>query len=101
MVVAVPPFRIARVPLNDPRVRQLPETAKQPAVRLTPVAKVDVAPVSVLVPDPLDIERREVEALVRLASPVTPSVPPIVSLPDTAEELAESAVMRVEPRTSD
>ena len=41
--VAVPPFAIARTPPKDPRVRQLPESAKHPAAILMPFAAVVVA----------------------------------------------------------
>ena len=47
---------------DDGVARQVPETEKQPEVRFTPVAKVDVAAVSVVVASPLEMERSVVEA---------------------------------------
>ena len=43
MDVAVPPFAIERIPAKLPSVRQLLPTAKHPAVRLKPLAAVEVA----------------------------------------------------------
>ena len=47
---------------DDGVARQVPLTEKQPEVRFTPVAKVDVAAVSVVVASPLEMERSVVEA---------------------------------------
>ena len=47
---------------DDGVARQVPFTEKQPVVRFTPVAKVEVAAVSVVVASPLEMERSVVEA---------------------------------------
>ena len=62
VVEPVPPLVTPSVPPKDESERQFPPTAKQPVVRFTPVAKVEVALVSVVVAVPFDIERSVVDA---------------------------------------
>ena len=87
VVEPVPPFATASVPANDPRVRQLPPIAKQPAVRFNPTFEVEVAeprierPVTVVVPKPVpETVSAEEEALV-MASKILPvALPQMESL---------------------
>ena len=67
VVEPVPPLATASVPLKDPRERQFPPCEKQPAVRLMPTAKVEVAePLMVVVADPFDTEKMEEDAFWRM-----------------------------------
>ena len=62
VVEPVPPFATASVPPKDESERQVLPIAKQPAVRFTPVAKVEVAAVRVVVAVPFDMESSVVDA---------------------------------------
>ena len=95
---------------EEPVTRQVPPTEKQPVSTLMPFAKVEVAPVMfergrldagaeggvafprmVVVAEPLETEKTELDALVKLASPVNHEAP------DTESKEVEQLMNEVLP----
>ena len=95
---------------EEPVTRQVPPTEKQPVSTLMPFAKVEVAPVMlsavawmpapkvevafprmVVVAEPLETEKTELDALVKLASPVNHEAP------DTESKEVEALMKLVLP----
>jgi hypothetical protein len=70
---------------DDGVERQVPAIAKQPEVRFTPVAKVEVAVVILVVAVPFATDMSEVLALPRVVRPATERVEPRVMAPVTVK----------------
>ena len=100
--VEAPPLKVcncdqalAEVRRLLPETRQVPLTEKQPASRLTPVAKVEVALVMEVVADPFDMESAVVEALPKVASPVKKEAPEALRLVVEAPALKDWSALKV------